>query len=107
MGMETSAILTMTTSPSPSSSSSACGCKGNISSGPVNTQCKQELESLMFEGGSDVFTSNRHTLHNNEDDAPFFSPRPAASPYTSATVPVERNGCEKVTRLMLRSNIQW
>ena len=29
-------------------------------------QCKQELESLMFEGGSDVFTSNRHALHNNE-----------------------------------------
>merc|ERR1712079_44833 len=115
-----SAILTMSASPStPSSSSSACGCKGNISSGPVNTQCKQELESLMFEGGSDVFTSNRHALHNNEaktfnlltyrtqDDAPFFSPRPAASPYTSATVPVEREGCEKVTRLMLRSNIQW
>merc|ERR1712214_207826 len=112
-----SAILTMSASPSPSSAS-ACGCKGNISSGPVNTQCKQELESLMFEGGSDVFTSNRHALHNNEaktfnlltyrtqDDAPFFSPRPAASPYTSATVPVEREGCEKVTRLMLRSNIQ-
>merc|ERR1712156_751059 len=64
--METSAILTMSASPSPSSSSSACGCKGNISSSPVNTQCKQELESLMFEGGSDVFTSNRHALHNNE-----------------------------------------
>merc|ERR1712045_182454 len=117
-GMETSAILTMSASPS-QSSASGCGCKGNISSGPVNTQCKQELESLMFEGGSDVFTSNRHALHNNEaktfnlltyrtqDDAPFFSPRPAASPYTSATVPVEREGCEKVTRLMLRSNIQW
>merc|ERR1711994_585732 len=114
-----SAILTMSASPSPSSSSSTCGCKGNISRGPVNTQCKQELESLMFEGGSDVFTSNRHALRNNEaktfnlltyrtqDDAPFFSPRPAASPYTSATVPVEREGCEKVTRLMLRSNIQW
>merc|ERR1712156_792606 len=61
-----SAILTMSASPSPSSSSSTCGCKGNITSGPVNTQCKQELESLMFEGGSDVFTSNRHALHNNE-----------------------------------------
>merc|ERR1712156_706045 len=54
--METSAILTMSASPSPPSSSAACGCKGNTSRGPVNTQCKQELESLMFEGGSDVFT---------------------------------------------------
>ena len=44
--------------------------------------------------------------YRTQDDAPFFSPRPAASPYTSATVPVERDGCEKVTRLMLRSNIQ-
>ena len=72
----------------------------------------------MFEGGSDVFTSNRHTLHNNEaktfnmmtfwtqDDAPFFTPRPPTSQYVSATVPVEREGCEKVTHLMLRSQIQ-
>ena len=66
-----------------------------------------------------MFTSNRHTLHNNEarsfnmmsfrtqDDAPFFSPRPAQSQYVSATVPViEKEGCERVTTLMLRSNAQ-
>ena len=74
----------------------------------------------MFEGGSDVFTSNRHALHNNEaksfnmmtfrtqDDAPFFSPRPSQqAQYVSATVPViEKEGCERVTTLMLRSNTQ-
>lgn len=58
----------------------------------------------MFEGGSDVFTSNRHALHNNEaksfnfmrfrteDDAPFFRPPSSAVNYISATVPVEREG---------------
>ena len=71
----------------------------------ANKGYAQDAESLMFEGGSDVFTSNRHTLHNNEaksfnfmkfrteDDAPFFRP-PASSSrnYVSATVPVEREG---------------
>ena len=73
----------------------------------------------MFEGGSDVFTSNRHALHNNEaksfnmlkfrteDDAPFFMPRPSNNNYVSGTVPVEREGCERVSALMLRSNFQW
>ena len=72
----------------------------------------------MFEGGSDVFTSNRHTLHNNEarsfnmmnfrtqDDAPFFRPSLQSPGHVSATVPVEREGCERVTSLMLRSNTQ-
>ena len=73
----------------------------------------------MFEGGSDVFTSNRHTLHNNEarsfnmmnfrtqDDAPFFRPSLQSPPgHVSATVPVEREACERVTSLMLRSNTQ-
>ena len=73
----------------------------------------------MFEGGSDVFTSNRHTLHNNEaksfnfmryrteDDAPFFRPPASSRNYVSATVPVEKEGCERVSVLMKRSNFQW
>lgn len=73
---------------------------------------------MMFEGGSDIFTSNRHALHNNEaksfnmmtfrtqDDAPFFTPRPQAA-YVSATVPSGREECHRVTSLMLRSNFQW
>ena len=79
-----------------------------------------DAKLMSFEGGSDVFTSNRHALHNNEaksfnflkfrteDDAPFF--RPTASSggnYVSATVPVEREGCERVSTLMMRSNFQW
>ena len=72
---------------------------------------------MMFEGGSDIFTSNRHALHNNEaksfnmmtfrtqDDAPFFTPRPQAA-YVSATVPSGREECHRVTSLMLRSNFQ-
>ena len=71
---------------------------------------------MTYEGGSDVFTSNRHALHNNEaksfsmmafrtqDDAPFFSPRPQA--YVSATVPSGKDECQRVTNLMLRSNMQ-
>ena len=71
---------------------------------------------MTYEGGSDVFTSNRHALHNNEaksfnmmafrtqDDAPFFSPRPQA--YVSATVPSGKDECQRVTNLMLRSNTQ-
>jgi len=83
-------------------------------------QNSQEAKSLMFEGGSDVFTSNRHQLHNNEakifnlmtfrtqDDAPFFtSSHQQHQQYVSATIPVERDGCEKVTSLMKRSNFQW
>ena len=78
-----------------------------------------EAELMTFEGGSDVFSSNRHALHNNEaksfnflkfrteDDAPFFRPSTPASSYVSATVPVEREGCERVSALMLRSNFQW
>ena len=74
---------------------------------------------MAFEGGSDVFTSNRHALHNNEaktfnflkyrteDDAPFFRPTAPVSSYVSATVPVEKEGCERVSTLMLRSNFQW
>ena len=77
---------------------------------------------MTFEGGSDVFTSNRHALHNNEaktfnflkfrteDDAPFFRPSAPVSSsvsYVSATVPVEREGCERVSALMFRSNFQW
>jgi len=77
----------------------------------------------MMEGGSDVFTSNRHTLHNNEansfrenfnlmkfrtqDDAPFFNASQSSSAYVSATIPVEKDGCERVSALMLRSNLQW
>merc|ERR1711915_294102 len=87
----------------------------------VNTQ---EAKSLLMEGGSDVFTSNRHTLHNNEaksfrqnfnlmkfrtqDDAPFFHSSPSSSAYVSATIPVENEkSCERVSALMLRSNLQW
>ena len=79
----------------------------------------QEAKSLMFEGGSDVFTSNRHQLHNNEakifnlmtfrtqDDAPFFtSSHQQHQQYVSATIPVEKDGCERVTSLMKRSNFQ-
>merc|ERR1712012_1057718 len=93
--------------------SSACGCKGESSSSSMKCQSlnTQEAQSLMFEGGSDVFTSNRHTLHNNEarsfnmmnfrtqDDAPFFRLSLQSPGYVSATVPVEREGCERVTSL--------
>ena len=73
---------------------------------------------MTYEGGSDVFTSNRHALHNNEarsfnmmafrtqDDAPFFTPRPQARAYVSATVPSGKDECQRVTNLMLRSNFQ-
>jgi len=103
---------------------SACGCKSSASScapsalgdSPVNMQ---EIGSMTYEGGSDVFTSNRHALHNNEaktfnmmtfrtqDDAPFFTPRPQATPYVSATVSSGKEECHRVTNLMLRSNFQW
>ena len=118
---------------------SGCGCKSSASScapsgiggSSVNMQvvedggfCRkynsscQEIESMTYEGGSDVFTSNRHALHNNEaksfnmmafrtqDDAPFFTPRPQARAYISATVPSGKDECQRVTNLMLRSNIQ-
>ena len=73
---------------------------------------------MTYEGGSDVFTSNRHALHDNEaktfnmmtfrtqDDAPFFTPRPQATPYVSATVSSGKEECHRVTNLMLRSNFQ-
>merc|ERR1712154_423285 len=86
----------------------------------------QDVGELKFEGGSDHFTTNRHQLHNNEaksfnlmhfrseDDAPFIRPKIPQSqtrPYFSATIPAGEGyggqGCEKVTRLMLRSNRQW
>ena len=81
------------------------------------------MRDLKFEGGSDHFTTNRHQLHNNEaksfnimhfrseDDAPFIRPKlpeNQSRPYYSATVPAGgRQECEKVTKLMLRSNTQW
>jgi len=101
---------------------SSCACKEDSKNqcDNVNTQ---EAKSLMMEGGSDVFTSNRHTLHNNEansfrenfnlmkfrtqDDAPFFNASQSSSAYVSATIPVEKDGCERVSALMLRSNLQW
>ena len=92
----------------------------------TNNSCCQEAEDLTCEGGSDHFTTNRHTLHNNEakafnlmhfrseDDAPFIRPKIPQSqqrPYFSATIPAGEGyggqGCEKVTKLMLRSNAQW
>merc|ERR1711910_46765 len=105
------------------SQNNSCGCKqSGKASADVNTTKTLEAGAklMSFEGGSDVFTSNRHALHNNEaksfnflkfrteDDAPFF--RPTASSggnYVSATVPVEREGCERVSTLMMRSNLQW
>ena len=80
---------------------------------------ERKAEFMAGEGGSDVFTSNRHALHNNEaksfnflkfrteDDAPFFRPTASVGNYVSATVPVEREGCERVSALMARSNFQW
>ena len=78
---------------------------------------------MRFEGGSDHFTTNRHQLHNNEaktfnmmhfrseDDAPFIRPKIPERPYFSATIPAGEGyggeGCEKVTNLMKRTNIQW
>merc|ERR1712029_813282 len=74
--------------------SSACGCKGESSSSS-SMKCQslntQEAQSLMFEVGSDVFTSNRHTLHNNE-----------ARSFNMMNFRTQR-----VTSLMLRSNTQW
>merc|ERR1712106_466055 len=86
----------------------------------------QEAEELKYEGGSDHFTTNRHQLHNNEaksfdlmnfrseDDAPFIRPKIPQNqqrPYFSATIPAGEGyggqGCEKVTKLMLRSHMQW
>ena len=50
----------------------------------------------------------------SEDDAPFIRPKIPQSqqrPYFSATIPAGQGyggqGCEKVTKLMLRSNMQW
>merc|ERR1711953_1117917 len=100
----------------------SCGCKqsGKPALNTAKTQ-EAEAELMTFEGGSDVFTSNRHALHNNEaksfnflkfrteDDAPFFRPSAPVSSgsYVSATIPVEKEGCERVSALMLRSNFQW
>ena len=99
--------------------SSSCSCKNNnVSRVQSSSANVQEAESLVFEGGSDMFTSNRHELHNNEaktfnmmtfrtqDDAPFFT-SPQQQQYMSATIPVQRDGCERVTTLMKRSNFQW
>eukprot|EP00092_Neocalanus_flemingeri_P077313 GFUD01095987.1.p1 GENE.GFUD01095987.1~~GFUD01095987.1.p1 ORF type:complete len:150 (-),score=52.01 GFUD01095987.1:38-433(-) len=90
---------------------------------PLNAK---EVEDLRYEGGSDHFTTNRHELHNNEakafnlmnfrseDDAPFIRPKIPQSqqrPYFSATIPAGEGyggqGCEKVTKLMLRSHAGW
>jgi len=92
----------------------------------MEAQNVQEAKELKFEGGSDHFTTNRHQLHNNEaksfnlmnfrseDDAPFIRPKiqeNQARPYFSATIPANQGHggkeCEKVTKLMLRSNTQW
>merc|ERR1711994_166217 len=106
------------------SQNKSCGCKESGQQHRGNTAKTQEAEAelMTFEGGSDVFTSNRHALHNNEaksfnflkfrteDDAPFFRPTGPASSggnYVSATVPVEREGCERVSALMMRSNFAW
>merc|ERR1711874_110901 len=106
------------------SQNNSCGCKQSGKAGAdVNTSKTQEAEAelMTFEGGSDVFTSNRHALHNNEaksfnflkfrteDDAPFFRPSAPVSSgsYVSATIPVEKEGCERVSALILRSNFQW
>ncbi|XP_023348236.1 uncharacterized protein LOC111716955 [Eurytemora carolleeae] len=81
-----------------------------------------EAEDMKFEGGSDLFTTNRHTIHNScaeykvkfwsSDDAPVI--RPLLNPrqvYSAPTVRVMDGyggeGCEKVTKLMLRSNNNW
>merc|ERR1711915_46461 len=91
---------------------SSCACKENPKTLKRVDVNSQEAKSLMMEGGSDVFTSNRHTLHNNEfrtqDDAPFFHSSQSSSAYVSATIPVENEkSCERVSALMLRSNLQW
>merc|ERR1712242_161198 len=99
---------------------SSCGCKQSGRPDLITTKTQEtEAELMPSEGGSDVFSSNRHALHNNEaksfnflkfrteDDAPFFRPSTPASSYVSATVPVEKEGCERVSTLMLRSNFQW
>lgn len=84
---------------------------------------KAEMESLHGEGGSDVFTSNRHRILNNEtsdfklkfwsnDDAPVIRPlhRPVEV-YSAPRAPVldgyGGEGCEKVTSLKLRNNFAW
>merc|ERR1719201_1746173 len=101
------------------SRNTSCGCKqSGKPGGAVNTTktLEAEAEMMTYEGGSDVFSSNRHALHNNEaktfnmmtfrtqDDAPFFTPRPQATPYVSATVSSGKEECHRVTNLMLRSN---
>merc|ERR1712037_553526 len=88
---------------------SACGCKSSAPSAlggsPVNMQ---EIESMTYEGGSDVFTSNRHALHNNEAKTfNMMTFRTQATPYVSATVSSGKEECHRVTNLMLRSNFQW
>lgn len=81
-----------------------------------------EVSDLQGEGGSDVFTSNRHRILNNEsefkikfwsgDDSPVI--RPLHRPVEVYSAPSKRTldgfggeGCEKVTSLKLRSNFQW
>merc|ERR1712198_367006 len=84
----------------------------------------QEAEELRFEGGSDVFTSNRHQIHNaprsteykinfwSGDDSPVIRPmiqprQVYSSPRTPALDGFGGEGCEKVTKLKLRTNLQW
>jgi len=83
---------------------------------------KAEMDSLQGEGGSDVFTSDRHRILNNQtsefnklkfwsnDDAPVI--RPLHRPVEVYSAPRALDGyggegCEKVTSLKLRNNLQW
>eukprot|EP00088_Acartia_fossae_P053859 TRINITY_DN6150_c0_g1_i3.p1 TRINITY_DN6150_c0_g1~~TRINITY_DN6150_c0_g1_i3.p1 ORF type:complete len:160 (+),score=34.14 TRINITY_DN6150_c0_g1_i3:185-664(+) len=93
--------------------------KSMFNTKPLNAE---EMEDLRGEGGSDVFTSNRHRILNNEpefkmkfwsnDDAPVIRPlhRPVEVYSAQPTRALDGYGgqaCEKVTALKLRNNLQW
>jgi len=81
---------------------------------PLNLK---EADEMIGEGGSDYFTSNRHQIHQNQtesefrmkfwsgDDSPVIRPRQVYSETTQSGI--VGDGCEKVTRLKLRSHMQW
>jgi len=85
---------------------------------PVNTK---EADELVFEGGSDLFTSNRHQMPNNNtefwsrDDSPvirpaFKAPKEVYQVQRTRRVQLDGyggEGCEKVTKLNLRTNLAW
>ena len=106
--------------------------KGKMAATPTMAPNQAELHSLQGEGGSDVFSSNRHSAFNEttakrtmdlwtRDDAPvirptmikqqqssssstFYQPYPKTMPrYPTQLTGYGDDGCERVTKLSARS----